>query len=668
MSPQRSDDQARDGPSRPLSPHSGKLPPPPRRPRDGSTTDPPIATTPRPDAKHGAPRVRVSPQGRHPEYNSAATRWHSWTMDDIHDMERMREAMAHDKRTPRESGHALKTEMCVAATKRECKQDPCFFAHDELELLYFRSFVRCKTCPEAIKPAASCYFRHEGEQTILETVRERPSRPALGPEQFQPLTSEDVPRGSDGVMLQTVTRPKHQGQHYTAIGHGTEKYQASASADDLHGRDGGLPQNSRWFKHRCQRAGSGDRRSWDELFGPPSCNIRSEPRSANRLSENQSRVRWLERPSIIRTSRQVDESAHGRAYFDDPIGRSRHMLGARVHVHDEHVRNSRRKLRRTACTGVMYSDPNQNPRYAPNNQGSTDQAGHSRVKRSHSDDTEHNSSDGKGAHSKRQRQLERGRDTGGYGSKSKRSVNDSTLESHRGPQRQRSVSWSHDLRENVTQLGRPSKEDTLEPRIASATHGPVRGIDRSMTLRDWKVMEREMISKGGVDALAFKVIRDALLSRNIGAPVVDLGVLNEILARVPIRTSRTKRAVNVADFPKCALMPTAGCGVWTERECGVLQRTAATLLIGLDPFFDNCPADLGPGGSPSDSLPRHHDMGVVRGWSNGIRRDLRTLPHEEVLRNVPPTAFHKNSVLRDEVFLSLRHPNVAKQLRREDGW
>lgn len=54
-----------------------------------------------------------------------------------------------------------------------------------------------------------------------------------------------------------------------------------------------------------------------------------------------------------------------------------------------------------------------------------------------------------------------------------------------------------------------------------------------MTVETWKAYERDMLARGGSDALAFKVVRDAFLSPNIGAKPADIDAMDRVMARVP---------------------------------------------------------------------------------------------------------------------------------------
>jgi hypothetical protein len=191
----------------------------------------------------------------------------------------------------------------------------------------------------------------------------------------------------------------------------------------------------------------------------------------------------------------------------------------------------------------------------------------------------------------------------------------------------------------------------------------VTDLSRAMTLEDWKGLERMWLSQRGVSALAFKIIRDGLLSPNVGLPLADKATMNEILARVPVHSEGDEGwVVRTADYPKCGLMPTGSVGVRSQGECDALKRTAMALLVGIDPFFE----EFLPEEEGLEGLVGHGSecFGVVRGSSNGIRRRPNSPAREEDLGTVDPVALDEKSVLRDEVYLKLRHPNISREVKR----
>jgi hypothetical protein len=176
-----------------------------------------------------------------------------------------------------------------------------------------------------------------------------------------------------------------------------------------------------------------------------------------------------------------------------------------------------------------------------------------------------------------------------------------------------------------------------------------------MTGRDWRQMEEHFLAAGGDQALAFKMMRDALLSPSLGMECKDMERLSSILRESPVSLAAEtgEWAVCARGLPRSEVAPSGG--VHTSGDASeAVERASALLLAMVNPLWQPPGAARDGEGGSSDDV-----TGSIHNRSGALRIEPATGTEPAlVYLDVAPSGLHATSVLLDETFLGMTEPNV----------
>lgn len=214
----------------------------------------------------------------------------------------------------------------------------------------------------------------------------------------------------------------------------------------------------------------------------------------------------------------------------------------------------------------------------------------------------------------------------------------------------------------------PSTVSKHQPVCLSLAHAPgsfdVTGIeslsqeddawlDAPMTWEDWKSLETQALDSGGNLALAFKTVRDTVLSP-VGAGEQDLSLYSSGLRRVPVGNAKSTREL-VIHSGDVALRD----GV-TKDELDAVVRVTDKLASSIDPFIASRDSvEAGEIGLGSCGRLHGHDGAV----SLGVEKDGS--PNCTISGGgLSAASLHSKSTLLDPLWLSLIPPTLENAIER----
>jgi hypothetical protein len=232
------------------------------------------------------------------------------------------------------------------------------------------------------------------------------------------------------------------------------------------------------------------------------------------------------------------------------------------------------------------------------------------------------------------------------------------------------------------------------PPVAMAVHGYTREptavvssealLGVNMTPELWRSYEATSMNSSPVDALAFKIVRDMLLSPHMNLRPRDVAALDQILAVVPATLdTEGGYTFDAASFPTCDLSDHFGKGGVANADLiAPLERINVTAMTALNPRFHAQAEDRNDGleymGSAAlrslDEIVNSSVYGTLCGRSDGLAYDLRWVSDgRRGLTNFPAGIprlhrklgqrhFQDGAVLRDPTWLALQNPLLRRIL------
>jgi hypothetical protein len=178
-------------------------------------------------------------------------------------------------------------------------------------------------------------------------------------------------------------------------------------------------------------------------------------------------------------------------------------------------------------------------------------------------------------------------------------------------------------------------------------------LDEAMTDQDWLALERQALSRGGDEALAFKTMRDAYLSP-LGVSADDLALQRDVHSAVPVRLvwSTSEWAVKPSDVA-------AAIGRAPARESDACARMEGAFRTAVNPF--NATEEEAVVQAEA-SITKYH--GRLHGHPAAIclSQDEHGMPRFDLAGHLSPQTAHPTSVCRDETFLGLIHPELKARI------
>lgn len=196
-------------------------------------------------------------------------------------------------------------------------------------------------------------------------------------------------------------------------------------------------------------------------------------------------------------------------------------------------------------------------------------------------------------------------------------------------------------------------------------------LDQPMSVDEWRNLENDHLKAGGIDALAFKVVRDAMLSPHVGLEERDLQTLKDIFSRVPMDFTQGCWNVSPKDLP-AGFFASGVQGVRSQDEVDALNRASSIIGSSMDPF------DISPQGQEllsendfvDNDIPDYTEklqglilttqFGVLHGVSSGIV--LKDGYRVELSSDQRAIALHERSIFRDPLFLDMVHPDIKRSI------
>lgn len=179
-------------------------------------------------------------------------------------------------------------------------------------------------------------------------------------------------------------------------------------------------------------------------------------------------------------------------------------------------------------------------------------------------------------------------------------------------------------------------------------------LDKPMSAADWKALERNALASGSDLALAFKTVRDTVLSP-LGANERDLNLYASAQRHVPISVDRQdgQWVVHSIDV---SLRTGA-----TEKEVRATSRIQDRLSSSIDPFAVIRSSREAGGGSPES--PR--TLGRLHGHTSAISLKVTAegAPFCSIANGgLRAACLHPTSTLRDPLWLSIVPPEVKSAI------
>lgn len=118
-----------------------------------------------------------------------------------------------------------------------------------------------------------------------------------------------------------------------------------------------------------------------------------------------------------------------------------------------------------------------------------------------------------------------------------------------------------------------------------------------MDVDGWREYEKWSLSQGGDDALAFKLVRDLVLSPNVGLSGADLSCIFELQAALPAESYEEDCAMlESCDIPRSELNRSGSnekANKLSPAQLSSLDRLGTQLDIGLAPIYHAADEDMG---------------------------------------------------------------------------
>lgn len=208
----------------------------------------------------------------------------------------------------------------------------------------------------------------------------------------------------------------------------------------------------------------------------------------------------------------------------------------------------------------------------------------------------------------------------------------------------------------------PPSSSLLQQQVLSQEDDPVaRAKNTPMTSELWNEFGEACKSLGGGDYLAFKILRDTLLSPNIGTSPGDISAVLGVLDSLPVQSSTEDGSFEL-DNSKIAESVLTGFGapeVASELpppQLQALNRVGVQVEIALDPTYHAVSEDMGDADYNNIILSRNgNGLGCIRGQTVGATNNSFSADQVRFLSSKCDEAVtHADSVSMDPTLRDIR--------------
>jgi hypothetical protein len=196
-------------------------------------------------------------------------------------------------------------------------------------------------------------------------------------------------------------------------------------------------------------------------------------------------------------------------------------------------------------------------------------------------------------------------------------------------------------------------------------------LDEPMSVDEWRSLEDRFMDVGGDHALAFKIIREALLNPHVGMEEHDLDTCTHIFNRIPLNYEGNNLwSTKAAHAPRCTIFESGQQSVSSQEEVDALQRLGTLIRSHLDPFHRDAAEEVPLFGERSSDEREAEYQASFDAKANETNRQggfvsgqtAIVLYNMNVGQPIPSSVFHPKSVVCDPTFLSLQSPEVKELL------
>jgi hypothetical protein len=216
-----------------------------------------------------------------------------------------------------------------------------------------------------------------------------------------------------------------------------------------------------------------------------------------------------------------------------------------------------------------------------------------------------------------------------------------------------------------------TRETTYSARQMDAPSSFDAWLDEPMSVDEWRALEDMFMDVGGDHALAFKILREALLNPHVGMDEHDLETCMHIFNRIPLTYEGNNLwSTKAAHAPRCTIFESGQQSVSSQEEVDALQRLGTLIRSHLDPFHRDAAEEVPLFIERSSDEREAEYQALFDAKANEANKQGGFVSGQTaiVLYNmnggqpIPSSVFHPKSVVCDPTFLSLQSPEVKDML------